>query len=312
MALALSALAATATSGTASAYVRARTDGGVPLRWPGDCVYMRPDAGGTPDLPDADTFATLQTTVEHNWNDPLAGMSYVSLHYDAPASLEAKLDGVNLIKFRTDVWCHGGDPNDTCYSTAATAITSVLFVADGDKGAGTILDTDVEMNDVNFIFTNLPTMPQSVPVGRDVADLVNTLTHELGHVLGLDHTCSTEGVTPKSEVDDSGNFPPACDALGSLPADQQQRIETATMFPTYSTGETSKRDPHPDDLAGVVVDYPTASDPKSCKHADLGAFHKGSCAIAPDARAPGAAALLVGAVWMAALWRPRRRGSLRG
>ena len=79
------------------------------------------------------------------------------------------------------------------------------------------------------------------------------------------------------------------------------------MFPTYSTGEISKRDPHPDDLAGVVADYPTASDPKSCKHADISAFHKGSCAIAPDARAPGAAALLVGA--LVALWRPRRRGN---
>ena len=53
------------------------------------------------------------------------------------------------------------------------------------------------------------------------------------------------------------------------------------MYPTYSTGETSKRTPHPDDLAGVELDYPTASDPKSCEHANVGAFQKSSCAVAP-------------------------------
>jgi hypothetical protein len=296
-----------AANGTASAYVRARTDGGVPVRWPGDCVFMRPDSAGSPDLPDSETFATLEATVEHNWNDPLAGMSYIDLHYETPAALEATLDGINIIKFRHDVWCHGGDPNDTCYSTAATAITSVLFVEDGHKGAGTILDADIEMNDVNFIFTNLPEMPSNVPVGRDVADLANTLTHELGHVLGLDHTCSTAGVTPASEVDDSGNFPPACDALAGLPADEQQKIETATMFPTYSSGEISKRTPHPDDLAGVVVDYPTATDPNVCKHADVSAYTKGSCAMAPNERRPGALALLLPAFMLLL----RRRWRLR-
>ncbi len=280
-------------AGTASAYVRARTDAGVPLRWPGDCVYMEPDSGGTPDIDDTTLFATLQSTVLHNWDDPLAGASYISLHYDMPAELEAALDGINMIKFRTDVWCHAGNPKDTCYSSVATAITSVLFVEDGHTGAGTILDTDVEMNDIDFIFTNLPTMPANVPAGRSVADLENTLTHELGHVLGLDHTCSVPGVTPASEVDDTGVFPPACDALASLPAAEQTKIETATMYPTYSAGEISKRTPHPDDLAGVEADYPTASDPKSCTHASVGAFQKSSCAVAPHGRTPAAIVLLM-------------------
>ena len=121
--------------------------------------------GGTPDLTTDDTFR-CSNDLEHNWNDPLAGISYVNLHYDTPASLEAKLDGVNTVKFRTDGWCHDGDHKDVCYSTAATAITTVLFVEDGDSHAGTILDADIELNDVNFIFTMLPTTPQSVPVGR--------------------------------------------------------------------------------------------------------------------------------------------------
>jgi MYXO-CTERM domain-containing protein len=136
-------------------------------------------------------------------------------------------------------------------------------------------------------------MPPSVPAGRSVADLENTLTHELGHVLGLDHTCSVPGVTPASEVDDTGAFPPACDALASLPAAEQTKIETATMYPTYSTGEISKRTPHPDDLAGVEVDYPTAGDPKSCEHASVGAFQKSSCALAPNGQTPAAIVLVM-------------------
>lgn len=301
----LATLPALLVGGTASAYVRARTDAGVPLRWPGDCVYMQPDSGGTPDLDDSDS-ATLQSTVEHNWDDPLAGQSYIALKYDAPAKLEAALDGINMIKFRTDVWCHGGNAKDTCYSSVATAITSVLFVEDGHSGAGTILDTDVEMNDVNFIFTNLPTMPTNVPAGRSVADLQNTLTHELGHVLGLDHTCSAPG-TPASEVDDTGAFPPACDALASLPPAEQTKIETATMYPTYSNGETSKRTPHPDDLAGVELDYPTASDPKSCAHASVGAFQKSSCALATPRNGATPAAIVI--VMLALLGLLRRRAS---
>jgi hypothetical protein len=303
--LLLALLATLSMARSASAYVRARTDAGVPLRWPGDCVYMTPDSGGTPDIDATELFATLQSTVEHNWDDPLAGASYISLKYETPAKLEAALDGINMIKFRTDVWCHGGNAKDTCYSSVATAITSVLFIEDGHSGAGTILDTDVEMNDVNFIFTNLPTMPTNVPAGRSVADLQNTLTHELGHVLGLDHTCSVPGVTPASEVDDTGAFPPACDALSSLPADEQTKIETATMYPTYSAGETSKRTPHPDDLAGVEIDYPTASDPKSCAHANVGAFQKSSCAIATAHSGATPAAIIV--VMLALLGLLRRR-----
>ena len=54
--------------------------------------------------------------------------------------------------------------------------------------AGRILDADVEMNNFNFAFTVDGTAPATA-AGRPVADVQNTLTHELGHLLGLDHTC---------------------------------------------------------------------------------------------------------------------------
>jgi len=75
-------------------------------------------------------------------------------------------------------------------------------------------------------------------------DLQNAMTHEVGHVLGLAHN----GAEPE-----------------------------ATMFPTTVIGETSKRDLHEDDEAGVRYLYPQAVD---------GVFLDASCsstAVSPSA-----------------------------
>jgi hypothetical protein len=89
-------------------YVRSRTPKGVPVAWPGSCVFIQPDADGTPDLPSDQLFDVVQKCLA-NWQDATAGVSYMKLMYDQPAPLEAHLDGINTIKFRTDRWCH---PND--------------------------------------------------------------------------------------------------------------------------------------------------------------------------------------------------------
>jgi hypothetical protein len=303
------ALAATAVlvalGSTASAYVRSRTAKGLPVAWSASCAYVTPDSTGTPDLPSDQVFAVVQKSMA-NWSNAVGDQAYLKLVYQAPAALEAHLDGVNTIKFRTDRWCHPNDAQqkDVCYSSAAAGITTVFFVQDGSAHAGTILDADIELNDLNFTFAVLPTTATEDPK-RPFADLENTLTHELGHLQGLDHTCK-DAATPPQEVDENSNPPTDCGALDSLPLAEEQQIKQATMYNYAMPGEVSKRSPEADDVAGIVNAYPPASDPASCAMVNLDSFKTAGCTIGGgSARSLAAIAVLLGA--LVALVLRRRR-----
>jgi len=295
LALATAAIVLVAAS-TASAYVRSRTAKGVPVAWSSSCAFVTPDLAGTPDLPADQLFPVIQQSLT-NWTTAIGDQAYLKLVYNDPVALEAHLDGVNTVKFRNDRWCHPNDAQqkDVCYSSAAAGITTVFYVQDGSSHAGTILDADIELNDINFTFAILPTTATVNP-NRPFADLANTLTHELGHLQGLDHTC-TDMATPPQEVDDTGNPPPACDQLAMLPLAEQTKIRQATMYNFASPGETNKRSPEADDVAGIANAYPPASAPGSCSPVDLNAFKTGGCSIAGrSARSLAAIAVLLGAL----------------
>jgi hypothetical protein len=289
----------------ASAYVRSRTEKGVAVSWSGSCAYVTPDSSGTPDMPADQMFAIVQKSLT-NWTSAIGDQAYLKLVYAPPAALEAHLDGVNTIKFRTDKWCHPNDTqqNNVCYSPQAAGITTVFFVQDGSDHAGTILDADIELNDINFTFAVLPTTDQP-RANTTFADLENTLTHELGHLQGLDHTCKDQA-TPPQEIDDSGNPPPDCTTLTTLPLAEQTKIRLATMYNFAQPGEISKRSPEADDVAGIADAYPPGSDPASCKVTDLNAFKTGGCSIGGRVpRSLAALAVLFGA--LVALVARRRR-----
>ncbi len=209
----------------------------------------------------------------------------MTLDYIDPAPVEAHFDGKNVIKFRTDVWCHpnDGQSKDVCYSAVAAGITTVFYVdRKGSPDDGRLLDTDIELNDINFTFdvVDPATGPTNSPrPGTAIADLENTLVHELGHVQGLDHTC-TDSASPPGELDENGMTPPACDDLNSLPAAEYATITNATMFNTAAPGEIKKRSPEPDDIDGICIAYPLASDPMSCEKADLNGYLERGCAFA--------------------------------
>jgi hypothetical protein len=292
---ALAVAASCAWAPAAHAYVRSRTSGnpGVPIHWPGTCVFVQPDSAGTPDIPSDQTFPIIQKSLM-NWSGAAACGSYLQLNYDQPAPLEAHYDGVNVVKFRTDKWCHPEDAqsHNQCYDAMAAAITTVYFVDhEGDPNNAVILDADVELNNIDFTFVVIipGTTPPAGRPGTIIADLENTLTHELGHLQGLDHTCK-DAATPANEIDDTGNPPPPCNMI---PIAEEQKITTATMYNAATPGETKKRSPEVDDLAGICNAYPAAANPNFCEHTVLSKYGTRGCSMASGAP-PIALALLLG------------------
>ena len=278
---ALSVAVACAAAGSAWAYVRSTTDKGTPVFWTGSCTWIHADSAGSPDLP----FATVQQVITKsiaNWQTATktSQCAYLTITLDPASPSEAQLDQKNVIKFRTDKWCRPAEKNnpEMCFSDAAAAITTVFYTSNpGQPNDGQILDADIELNDLNFLFVVEPstTMP---PANKQLADLENTLTHELGHFQGLDHTCwdHTQAAAP---LDDTGKAIPDCnDVLAhKVPLGTYNKITQATMFNYASPGETIKRMPKTDDTNGICGIYPVAKDPMSCMRP--GASKSGGCAV---------------------------------
>jgi hypothetical protein len=216
-------------SSPATAFVCTRTPAlGPSVFWPVRTIEIHPIGGGA-EVGSAELAAVLQRGAEA-WTTP--GCSDAAIVVGAPGRV--RVTGFNwhagsgsdrnenIVLFRNDT---PGDPVDRWVHTlGALAITTVTF----DATSGRLLDADIEINDVAFDFT---TCDPEAPGCTVAFDLENTLTHELGHVLGLDH--------------------PPSDAPGAF---------EATMFASASRGDIEKRTLADDDIDGLCVLYP-AGDP---------------------------------------------------
>jgi hypothetical protein len=272
------------------------TKGGKSLFWKSGCVQVTVDSAGTTALPTTQEAELITATVA-TWNTGIASCSYMNLVELPPKAVEVGRDYVNVIKFRDTRWCRPatGDDPERCYSSAAAGLTTVVYVDDPTSDRdGEIVDADVELNGVNFdIIANGVAKP-----GRERdSDLANTLTHELGHLLGLEHTCLVGGDPPR--VDNAGGSVPSCDGRSLPPA-----ITEATMFAFQSDGETKKASLSQDELDSMCAIYPIADDPKTCGSADSPS--DGCCSAQPNV--PGMLMLLV--TTCALLWS-RGRSSHR-
>jgi MYXO-CTERM domain-containing protein len=121
----------------------------------------------------------------------------------------------NVMLFRTRLCTAAGvvPANSTCwkdddcgtkfdcwqFSTSAIAMTTTSY----DPDTARILDADIELNARSYIFT---TVDSPVCVGPNLAqtcvsmDVQNTVTHEVGHLLGLGHIALT-GSTMAARAD---------------------------------------------------------------------------------------------------------------
>ncbi|MCX7958323.1 MAG: matrixin family metalloprotease [Deltaproteobacteria bacterium] len=97
------------------------------------------------------------------------------------------------------------------YEPNGLALTTVTY----DDNTGKIYDADIELNGFYYRFDVVETIPSTY------TDIQNTITHEIGHMIGLDHS-----------------FEPS-----------------SAMYPTARAGEIKKRELSPDDIDGVCEIY---------------------------------------------------------
>lgn len=123
---------------------------------------------------------------------------------DRTAGYDSNGNNRNLVLFRTRNCADthivpAGDPCFTektcdnvydCWDSGGGTIAITLTTY--DEKSGIIYDSDIELNSVYFYFTTsdgpLVCTPPSVTTNCVSTDVQNTMTHEIGHFVGLDHT----------------------------------------------------------------------------------------------------------------------------
>ena len=196
----------------ARAFERSRvdTDPDTALFWRHRTLEVHPAVDTCRDLDPAVTRAALLRSID-TWNTAADGCSDLRiLDGGYPSAMNSTLfgaaaDGENRIIWREEEW------PDTI-SADTLALTTIIY----RRSTGEILDADIDLNGVHQLFT----VSDDGAIAR--TDVENTLTHELGHLIGLAHVPDPD----------------------------------ATMFASSALGELDKRTLSVDDVAGLCTVYP--------------------------------------------------------
>ena len=283
--LAVLVAAAALVTGATIPYVRSRTDrsssdGGHCLGWPAGSVEFRENVAGAPDAGEAG-FAAMERSLQ-TWATPMEACGNLSLRMGSrTASRTIGFDNAkgasneNVLVFRTRLCSQvvpGGDPclsQETCgnvydcwdFNSGTLAITTTTY----NSATGRMYDADLEMNATVHLFTTVDSPPCDGPdlptcVSTDVQ---NTVTHEFGHALGLDHS-------PDSR---------------------------STMYAGSERGETSKRVLDDGSVEFVCTAYPAGMPTLDCDGSPLDVSDPPSgCSSAPGTPVLGVLLALLGLV----------------
>ncbi len=190
------ALVIIATASPANALVRTVTrETQMPLFWDRSPITITHDSqpqirGMKPDQ----ALAALRASAQR-WSRFGNGCSSLFLRLEPTETVNtaATIDYVNRIVIRTQDWCNPlkpvkppspGEPDEIpCHDPWSLAVTSVT----SRPADGSIIDADIELNLTGQnSFADLAIQPPRQP---HEYDLESTMTHELGHLLGIAHSC---------------------------------------------------------------------------------------------------------------------------
>lgn len=195
---------------------------GVPVAWAMNCLRMYVSSSGSEDFDFSDLEAAVVESMAP-WNS--IACTGVELIYDGPIESRSvgfsnEGDNHNIIVFRDQIgeWVYPGDV------LGLTTLTFCSAVGGACSFAGQLLDGDIEFNGGEAPFS---AAPGAVP---DHHDFANTLTHELGHFLGLDHSL----------------------------------VPMSTMFASAPIEEIEKRTLAQDDIDGICSIYSTCQVRQTC------------------------------------------------
>ena len=194
-----------------------------PLRWDlnealqtlpnvagGEIIFVM-DTAGSDDLPGTEENAAVVRAFQH-WEG--VGTSRVAFSQGTPQAIQAaNNDGINAVYWAEGARTPIGGTNTNV--DGFVSLTKVFSVASG-ANKGLILEADIILNGRQFTWT---VTPETLPNAYDVEAHV---THEVGHLMGLDH---------------SG-------------------VLSAVMSPRFTSGEARARVPEKDDIVGASEIYP--------------------------------------------------------
>ena len=299
-------------AGPAWGYVREVTKTGVPIAWRNPCIELHLYSGSAPTTTNVDLLAaTAQAAAA--WSYPQVAGTDIRLSVIAEPEFSAGVgkDDRNVIVFRTTSWCRAPSPVDDagvpaaeCYPSSVLAVTTLFK----NTSTGEILDTDIELNGVNYAWGDLVATPGLA--GSNTADFQNAVTHELGHVVGLDHNCYNASEGKPRLVDNTGTPELDCSDGAALP----ELVTQATMFPSVVIADTTRRTLSADDEQGVSEIYPHVHEVCPSPSPSPSPA-QGGCNLAPPTPGTGGwpqLATLACAALFAILATSRRRLALTG
>jgi hypothetical protein len=195
---------------------------GYRVGWESDCITVSVQGGGATSA--GISYDALRASVERAfeaWTSvacPGGGMPSIHVEVQGPVSCSlAEYNGdkgnANIVMVRDESWPYAGQSPD------ALGFTRINF----DLDSGALFDADIELNGFEE-----PLAVGRMPKAGEV-DLDSVMTHEVGHLLGLDHSTDLE----------------------------------ATMRSGYEKGSIELRTPSADDIAGICEIYPPGRQAKS-------------------------------------------------
>ncbi len=193
----------------------------IPLKWPSSSIPVHYVVNylGTSDVSNASytdgEFGAIHQALR-TWSQVNSSSFWCVDDGIVSQTATQGIDNLNLIIWRDSIW-----PSD--YDSSAIAVTTTWF----ESSSGRIVNADMELNGVNFTW-RIVTPSCNPNVDRNVVDVQNIVTHEGGHMLGLDH-------------------PPADTAC-----------QDAAMYYASTACEMKKRNLSLDDMAGLSILYPAS------------------------------------------------------
>jgi len=282
----------------AHAWERTKNSAGMCLWWQARSHTFQIDAQGTPDAPTAETYGAIRKSFQ-TWAAVQCTDLVLTEEPLSTAPADRKIGyfqpgfNHNLVLFRTRACRDVVPAGDVCRTqggcgnlydcwddiSANTAHGSGVIASTtttSNRLTGEILDSDIELNDsppptgTKFTFTTVDGLPCTTAgqTGCVWIDVQNTVTHEAGHSLGLDHTTDPR----------------------------------ATMYASAPSGQTSKRILGSDDISGICTIYLRGAPTVTC----VPPAQSGGCGCSPGQSGPGSV-LATLAVLLQIARRSRRR-----